>query len=76
MFGEALGRLQALGNSAAAILPSLLPGILIFRLSLTLVCGVRAALTRAVSLREASTGSAAALGNAGVGMVACFWSDP
>jgi hypothetical protein len=71
MFDEALGRLQAVGNSAAVILPILLLGILIFGLGPILVRGVRAA-----ALREVSTGSAAVLGSAGVGMVARFWSDP
>ncbi len=56
MFDEALGRLQALGDSAAAILPGLLLGMLVFGLGLVLVRGVRAAVTRAASLREASTG--------------------
>jgi small conductance mechanosensitive channel len=62
MFDEALGRLQALGNSAAAILPGLLLGLVVFGLGLVVVRGVRAAVTRAASLREASAGSAAVLG--------------
>ena len=62
MFNEALGRLQTLGNSAAAILPSLLLGVAVFALGLLLVRGVRAGVTRAAVLREASAGSAAVLG--------------
>ena len=62
MFDEALGRLQSLGNSAATILPGLLLGLVVFGLGLLLVRGVRAAVTRAVSLREASAASATVLG--------------
>lgn len=62
MFDEALGRLEALGHSAAAILPGLLLGLVVFGLGLLLVRGIRAAVTRAASLREASAGSAAVLG--------------
>ena len=68
MFDEALGRLQALGNSTAAILPGLLLGFLVFGLGLVLVRGVRAAVTRAASLREASAGSAAVLGRIAGGL--------
>jgi small-conductance mechanosensitive channel len=68
MFDEALGRLQDLGNSTAAILPGLLLGVLIFGLGLVLVRGVRAAVTRAASLREASTGSAVVLGRIAGGL--------
>jgi small-conductance mechanosensitive channel len=62
MFDEALGRLEALGHSAAAILPGLLLGLVVFGLGLLLVRGIRAAVTRAASLREASANSAAVLG--------------
>ena len=69
MFNEALGRLEALGNAAAAILPGLLIGLVVFGLGLILVRGVRAAVTRAASLREASAGSAAVLGRIAGGVV-------
>lgn len=62
MFDEALGRLEALGHSAAAFLPGLLLGLVVFGLGLIVVRGIRAAVTRAASLREASAGSAAVLG--------------
>jgi small-conductance mechanosensitive channel len=69
MFDEALGRLEALGNSAATILPGLLLGFVVFGLGLVIVRGVRAAVTRAASLREASAGSAAVLGRIAGGLV-------
>lgn len=62
MFDEALGRLHSLGASAAAVLPGLLVGLLVFGIGLLLVRGVRAGVTRAAALREASAGSAAVLG--------------
>jgi small-conductance mechanosensitive channel len=69
MFDEALGRLEALGNSGATILPGLLLGFVVFGLGLVIVRGVRAAVTRAASLREASAGSAAVLGRIAGGLV-------
>lgn len=69
MFNEALDRLQALGNSAATILPGLLLGIVVFILGQLLVRGVRAGVTRAAALREASAGSAAVLGRIAGGVV-------
>lgn len=69
MFDEALGRLEALGNSAAIILPGLLLGFLVFGLGLVVVRGVRAAVTRAASLRETSAGSAVVLGRIAGGLV-------
>lgn len=62
MFSDALDRLHALGSSAATILPGLLLGIVVFILGQLLVRGVRAGVTRAAALREASAGSAAVLG--------------
>jgi small-conductance mechanosensitive channel len=62
MFNEALDRLQTLGSSAAAIFPGLLLGIVVFAIGLLLVRGVRAGVTRAAALREASASSAAVLG--------------
>ncbi|UFN48877.1 mechanosensitive ion channel family protein [Roseomonas sp. OT10] len=62
MFDDALGRLQALGAAAVALVPGLLMGLLVFGLGMLLVRGVRAAVTRAAALREASAGSAAVLG--------------
>jgi len=62
MFDEALSRLQSLAAGAAAILPGLLVGIVVFGLGLFLVRGIRAGVTRAASLREASSGSAMVLG--------------
>lgn len=69
MFNEALGRLEALGHSAAVILPGLLIGLLVFGLGLLLVRGVRAGVTRAASLRQASADSAAVLGRIAGGVV-------
>ncbi|WP_211870814.1 mechanosensitive ion channel family protein [Neoroseomonas terrae] len=68
MFDEALGRLEALGHSAAAMLPGVLLGLVVFGLGLLLVRGIRAAVTRAASRREASAGSAAVLGRIGGGV--------
>ena len=69
MFDEALDRLRGLGESAATILPGLLLGILLSGLGLFVVRGVRAAVTRAASRREASTGSAAVLDRIAGGVV-------
>jgi len=68
MFDEALARLDALGSSAATILPGMLLGIVLFGLGLFVVRGVRAAVTRAASLRTASAGSAAVLGRIAGGL--------
>ena len=68
MFDEALDRLQTLGNSAVAILPGLLLGLLVFGLGLIVARGVRVAVVRAASLREASAGSAAVLGRIAGGL--------
>lgn len=62
MFDEALTRLQDLGGSAAAILPSLLVGLVIFGLGLLVARAVRAGARRAAALREASADVAAVLG--------------
>ncbi|WP_043838622.1 mechanosensitive ion channel family protein [Muricoccus aerilatus] len=62
MFDQALGRLHSLGAGTASILPGLLVGLVVFGLGLFLVRGIRAGVTRAASLREASTGSAMVLG--------------
>ncbi|RZA30866.1 MAG: mechanosensitive ion channel family protein [Proteobacteria bacterium] len=62
MFDEALGRLQSLGASTAALLPGLLVALIVFGLGLLVVRGVRAGVTRAAALRDASAGSAAVLG--------------
>ncbi len=69
MFDEALERLKSLGESAATILPGLLLGLLVFGLGQLVVRGVRAAVTRAASLREASAGSATVLGRIAGGVV-------
>jgi len=69
MFDEALSRLHALSSSTAVILPGLVLGLVIFGLGLIVVRGVRAAVTRAASLREASTSSAAVLGRIAGGVV-------
>ncbi len=68
MFDAAFARLETLGTSAAAILPGLLLGIVVFTLGLFLARGVRAAVTRAASLREASAGSASVLGRIAGGL--------
>ncbi|MBP0444394.1 mechanosensitive ion channel family protein [Roseomonas sp. SSH11] len=68
MFDEALNRLESLGEGAAAILPGLLVGIVVFALGLLLVRGIRAGVTRAASLREASAGSALVLGRIASGV--------
>jgi len=62
MFDQALGRLQSLGASAATLLPGLLVALVVFALGLLVVRGIRAGVTRAASLRDASAGSAAVLG--------------
>lgn len=62
MFDQAINRLETLGNSAAALLPGLLVGLLVFGLGLLAARAVRAAVRHAAARREASAGSAAALG--------------
>jgi small conductance mechanosensitive channel len=62
MFDAALNRLEALGASTAALLPGLVVGLLVFGLGLVAARAVRAGVSRAASLREASAGSAAVLG--------------
>jgi Mechanosensitive ion channel len=62
MFDEALTPLHDLGGSAAAILPSLLVGLVIFGLGLLVARAVRAAARTAAALREASADVAAVLG--------------
>lgn len=62
IFSEALGRLEELGRSTAALLPGLAVALVLFGLGLLVARGVRAAVRRAAALREASPGSAAVLG--------------
>ena len=68
IFSEALGRLEGLGRSAAALLPGLAVALLLFGLGLLIARGVRAAVRRAAELRQASPGSAAVLGRIAGGM--------
>lgn len=68
IFSEALGRLEGLGRSAAALLPGLAIALVLFGVGLLLARGVRAAVRRAVELREASPGSASVLGRIAGGM--------
>ncbi|KQQ45031.1 hypothetical protein ASF58_20120 [Methylobacterium sp. Leaf125] len=68
IFSEALGRLEGLGRSAAALLPGLAVALVLFGLGLLVARGVRAAVRRAATLREASPGSAAVLGRIAGGM--------
>ncbi|SEP48045.1 Mechanosensitive ion channel [Methylobacterium sp. ap11] len=62
IFAEALGRLEGLGRSAAALLPGLGVALVLFGLGLVVARLVRAAVRRAAALRDASPGSAAVLG--------------
>ncbi|MHB2211479.1 mechanosensitive ion channel family protein [Methylobacterium sp. CM6257] len=62
IFSEALGRLEQLGRSTAALLPGLAVALILFGLGLLIARGVRAAVRRAAALRDASPGSAAVLG--------------
>jgi len=62
IFSEALGRLEGLGHSAAALVPGLLIALVLFGLGLLIARGVRAAVRRAAELRNASPGSAAVVG--------------
>ena len=68
IFSEALGRLEGLGRSTAALLPGLAVALLLFGLGLLVARGVRAAVRRAAELRQASPGSAAVLGRIAGGM--------
>ncbi|BDL39043.1 mechanosensitive ion channel family protein [Methylorubrum sp. GM97] len=68
IFAEALGRLEGLGRSAAALLPGLAIALVLFGLGLLVARGVRAAVRRAAELREASPGSASVLGRIAGGM--------
>jgi small conductance mechanosensitive channel len=62
IFSEALGRLEQLGRSTAALLPGLAVALILFGLGLLIARGVRAAVRRTAALRDASPGSAAVLG--------------
>jgi small-conductance mechanosensitive channel len=68
IFSEALGRLEELGRSAAALVPGLVIALVLFSLGLLVARGVRAAVRRAAALRQASPGSAAVLGRIAGGM--------
>ncbi|TXN73987.1 mechanosensitive ion channel family protein [Methylobacterium sp. WL18] len=68
IFSEALGRLEGLGRSAAALVPGLVIALVLFGLGLLVARGVRAAVRRAAELRQASPGSAAVLGRIAGGM--------
>ncbi len=68
IFSEALGRLEELGRSAAALVPGLVIALVLFGLGLLVARGVRAAVRRAAALRQASPGSAAVLGRIAGGM--------
>jgi hypothetical protein len=62
MMDEALGRIEDLINSCVAFVPALLVGLVVFSLGLLIARGVRAAVTRAAMMRDASAASAAVLG--------------
>ena len=68
IFSEALGRLEGLGRSAAALVPGLVIALVLFGIGLLVARGVRATVRRAAELREASPGSAAVLGRIAGGM--------
>ena len=68
MFDESLSRLQALGDSAVTILPGLVIGLVVFGIGLLIARGIRAGVTRAAAMREASAGSAAVLGRIASGL--------
>lgn len=68
IFSEAIGRLEGLGRSAAALVPGLVIALVLFGLGLLVARGVRAAVRRAAELRQASPGSAAVLGRIAGGM--------
>lgn len=69
MFDDALARLREMGDAAMVILPGLLVGLVVFGLGLLLARGVRAAVTRAAALREASGGASRVLGRIAAGLV-------
>lgn len=62
MFDAALNRLHSLGMSALTVLPGVLVALVVFGLGMLAVRLVRAGVTRAAALRDASAGSAAVLG--------------
>lgn len=62
MLDEAVGRIEDLINSGIAFVPGLLVGLAVFSIGLLIARGVRAAVTRAAMLRDASAASAAVLG--------------
>ncbi len=68
MFNEAIGRVQALGGAALAVLPNLLIGLVIFGLGLLIARGIKTGVARTAALREASAGSAAVLGRIAGGL--------
>ncbi|QEE41792.1 MULTISPECIES: mechanosensitive ion channel family protein [unclassified Methylobacterium] len=68
IFSEALGRLEGLGRSAAALVPGLVIALVLFGVGLLIARGVRAAVRRAAELRQASPGSASVLGRIAGGM--------
>ncbi|GJD46991.1 hypothetical protein AFCDBAGC_4876 [Methylobacterium cerastii] len=68
IFSEALGRLEGLGRSTAALVPGLVIALVLFGIGLLVARGVRAAVRRAAEMREASPGSAAVLGRIAGGM--------
>ncbi|MGU3662072.1 mechanosensitive ion channel family protein [Methylobacterium fujisawaense] len=68
IFSEALGRLEGLGRSAAALLPGLAIALVLFGIGLLVARGVRAAVRRTAELRDASPGSASVLGRIAGGM--------
>ena len=68
IFSEALGRLEGLGRSAAALLPGLAIALVRFGIGLLVARGVRAAVRRTAELRDASPGSASVLGRIAGGM--------
>ncbi len=68
IFSEALGRLEGLARSAAALLPGLAIALVLFGIGLLLARGVRSAVRRAAVMRDASPGSASVLGRIGGGV--------
>jgi small-conductance mechanosensitive channel len=62
IFSKAIGRLDTMARSTAAILPGLFVALLVFGLGLLVARGVRAAVRRAAGMRQAPPGSAAVLG--------------
>jgi small conductance mechanosensitive channel len=74
IFSEAIGRMDAMARSAAALVPGLLVALVIFGIGLLVARGVRAGVRRATELRHASPGSAAVLGRiaGGVAILIAF----